>query len=275
MLTGKTKERKQKYARCADHGEDLKLICEGCNQAICNSCCSVDHRQCKSVVFMEAQFEAMQKYLVGHMPKLNTNIEGKGVSIATMKSTVEKIKTSNRNVKSRIEKHFQKLIDQIRQREAELLKELETISKSQILDFQERIQLEEINLQKYQQQLQFIQQTVKSASLIDTCNMYLSLVSEEREDIDKVRGQLARDRLSDVTFSHDTDSLIESLNRLNFGELNTTYEQFDVENVSVSDRVVSSRKIDPRVDTRVDSDKETPGIIAATVIVVEIKIIPK
>jgi lipid II:glycine glycyltransferase (peptidoglycan interpeptide bridge formation enzyme) len=127
---------------------------------------------------MEAQFEAMQKYLVGHMPKLNTNIEGKGVSIATMKSTVDKIKKSDRNVKSRIEKHFQKLIDQIRQREAELLKELETISKSQILDFQERIQLEEINLQKYQQQLQFIQQTVKSASLIDTCNMYLSLVSD-------------------------------------------------------------------------------------------------
>ncbi|XP_048253164.1 E3 ubiquitin-protein ligase TRIM71-like [Haliotis rufescens] len=259
--------------KCAEHNEVMDFCCKDCNKAICHKCCVICHRKCDSVVTFQSMMSEMRSVLTHNKGLITQSFDDMGRSLQQHKSQIDAISHNKDKIKSQIRQASQKALAVIKQKEKQLLEELNEMTEKQSGQMRGRIKSGEIDMQMYQQYIEYITQVLKSGSETDMFDIYQMCQSGAIKE--------ATDR--DVTF---TDSVRDS--KLIFvSEINERILHKDVKLGRIKPNVcdvmdtqlgkIQSGTFDvmcrpvlhKTVGIKVDGDREQPDPYDVTVLVVD------
>ncbi|XP_071078584.1 E3 ubiquitin-protein ligase TRIM56-like [Haliotis cracherodii] len=158
--------------RCTEHNEVMDFCCRDCNKAICHKCCVIYHRKCDSVVTIQSMMSEMRRVLKHNKGLITQSFDDTGRSLQQHKSQIDEISHNKDKIKSQIRQASQKAMDVIKQKEKQLLKELNQVTEKQSRQLRGRIESGEIDMQMYQQYLEYLTQVFKSGSESDMFDIY-------------------------------------------------------------------------------------------------------
>ncbi|XP_071078573.1 E3 ubiquitin-protein ligase TRIM56-like [Haliotis cracherodii] len=182
---------------CTEHNEVIDFCCRECNKAICHKCCVTYHRKCDSVVTIQSIMSEMRSVLRHNKGLITKSFDDTYRSLQQHKSQIDAINHNKDKIKSQIRQASQKAMDVIKEKEKELLEELNEMTEKQSGQLRGRIKSGEIDMQMYQQYIEYLTQVLKSGSETDMFDIYQMCQSGAIKE--------ATDR--DVTF---TDSVPDS-----------------------------------------------------------------
>ncbi|XP_046555961.1 E3 ubiquitin-protein ligase TRIM56-like [Haliotis rubra] len=172
-LSGEVKVKRRRMVMCKEHkDESVKLLCKDCGKAVCQTCCTIYHRQCVSVVSLESEMQAMKAALTRATGNLSQRKEKINKEIETKKSKLEDEIFRFKETKSHINSETAKVIEQIKLKERRLLDELKAMSDKYIGQMKADIKSGEMSVQMYQQQTELIDQALQSECEMDVYEMY-------------------------------------------------------------------------------------------------------
>ncbi|XP_071079582.1 E3 ubiquitin-protein ligase TRIM56-like isoform X2 [Haliotis cracherodii] len=183
--------------RCTEHNEVMDFCCRDCNKAICHKCCIIYHRKCDSVVTIQSIMSEMRSVLTHNKGLITKSFNDTERSLQQHKSQIDAISHNKDKIKSQIRQASQKAMDVIKEKEKELLEELNEMTEKQSGQLRGRIKSGEIDMQMYQQYIEYITQVLKSGSQTDMFDIYQMCQS----------GAITEATDRDVTF---TDSVPDS-----------------------------------------------------------------
>ncbi|XP_046577678.1 uncharacterized protein LOC124285479 [Haliotis rubra] len=175
----------------------------------------------------------------------------------------EKLQSSSRITESAVQNIrliCQTAINKIKQKETQLLDELNNISQT----YADRadVNLEEIEIQMYRQHCEFIDQALVSDSEMDLYDAYQAWESPavEMEAVRDTETATTR-RIDHIGFTPDTDNVLKVLDNLQLGKIDVTYQ--DQGTCQPSPVLVDT------IEGRVSGDEEEPYLQDVTVLVVD------
>ncbi|XP_048244473.1 probable E3 ubiquitin-protein ligase MID2 [Haliotis rufescens] len=183
--------------RCTEHNEVMDFCCKDCDRAICHKCFVIYHGKCDSVVTLQSIMSEMRSVLTHNKGLITQSFDDTGRSLQQHRSQIDAISHNKDKIKSQIRQASQKAMDVIKQKEKQLLEELNEMTEKQSGQLRGRIKSGEIDMQMYQQYIEYITQVLKSGSENDMFDVYQMCQSGAIKE--------ATDR--DVTF---TDSVPDS-----------------------------------------------------------------
>ncbi|XP_071078593.1 E3 ubiquitin-protein ligase TRIM56-like [Haliotis cracherodii] len=183
--------------RCTEHNEVMDFCCKDCNKAICPKCCVTYHRKCDSVVTIQSKMSEIRSVLTHNKGLITQSVDDTGRSLQQHRSQIDTISHNKDKIKSQIRQASQKAMAVIKQKEKQLLEELNDMTEKQCGQLRGRIKSGEIDMQMYQQYIDYITQVLKSGSETDMFDIYQMCQS----------GAIKEETDRDVTF---TDSLRDS-----------------------------------------------------------------
>ncbi|XP_048253168.1 E3 ubiquitin-protein ligase TRIM56-like [Haliotis rufescens] len=158
--------------RCTEHNEVMDFCCRDCNKAICPKCCIIYHRRCDSVVTIQSMMSEMRSVLTHNKGLIKESFDDTERSLQQQKSQIDVISDNKDKIKSQIRQASQKAMDVIKQKEKQLLEELNEMTEKQSGPLRGRIKSGEIDMQMYQQYIEYITQVLKSGSETDMFDIY-------------------------------------------------------------------------------------------------------
>ncbi|XP_046558921.1 uncharacterized protein LOC124267967 [Haliotis rubra] len=259
-LSGEVKVKRRRMVMCKEHkDESVKLLCKDCGKAVCQTCCTIYHRQCVSVVSLESEMQAMKTALTRATGNLSQRKEKINKEIEAKKFKVEDETFRFKEMESYINSGTVKAIQQIKLKERRLLDELKEMSGKYIGQMKADIKSGEMSVQMYQQQTELIDQALQSECDMDVYEMYQGCEAGDVEAVGDADLK-ERGRIASVTFRQDTDKLSKALGDLQLGEIEVLYE-------SVQDLKVTLVLHDT-MDITVADDTRTSLPMGVTVVVV-------
>ncbi|XP_048244422.1 protein wech-like isoform X2 [Haliotis rufescens] len=157
---------------CTEHNKVMDFCCRECNKAICHKCCVTYHRKCDSVVTIQSIMSEMRSVLTRNKGLITKSFDDTDRSLQQHRSQIDAISHNKDKIKSQIRQASQKAMDVIKQKEKELLEELNEMTEKQSGQLRGRIKSGEIDMQMYQQHIEYITQVLKSGSETDMFDVY-------------------------------------------------------------------------------------------------------
>ncbi|XP_048253357.1 tripartite motif-containing protein 2-like [Haliotis rufescens] len=220
VLSREVKVKRRRTVMCKEHtDESIKLLCKDCKKAVCQTCCTIYHRKCESVVSLGVEIRAMKAVLTRATGNLSRRKDEISKEIETKKSKLEDETCRFKQMESDINSATVKAIERIKLREKDLLDQLKKMSDEHLGQLKADIKSGDMSVQMYQQQAELIDQTLQSECDMDVYEMYQGCEAGDADAELKKRGRIAR-----VTFRQDTDKLSKSLDDLQLGEIDVLYE---------------------------------------------------
>ncbi|XP_046376122.2 tripartite motif-containing protein 2-like [Haliotis rufescens] len=220
VLSREVKVKRRRTVMCKEHtDESIKLLCKDCKKALCQTCCTIYHRKCESVVSLGVEIRAMKAVLTRATGNLSRRKDEISKEIETKKSNLEDETCRFKQMESDINSATVKVIERIKLREKDILCQLKEMSDKHIGQLKADIRSGEMSVQMYQQQAELIDQTLQSECDMDVYEVYQGCEAGDADPDLKKRGRIAR-----VTFRQDTDKLSKSLDDLQLGEIDVMYE---------------------------------------------------
>ncbi|XP_046577675.1 uncharacterized protein LOC124285477 isoform X2 [Haliotis rubra] len=246
--------------KCTEHKSNrIEFHCQDCGKAACQTCCIIYHRACKAVVTIESMKPGMKAALM----EKRLGME-KRLKVRSKKEDIrnEKLQSSSRITESAVQNIrliCQTAINKIKQKETQLLDELNNISQTYADQLRADVNLEEIEMQMYRQHCEFIDQALVSDWEMDLYDAY-QVWDSGAVEMEAVRctEAAATRRIDHIGFTPDTDNVLKVLDNLQFGDIDVTYQ----------DRCLSTPVL---VDTRDGKvvDEVKPDLGDMTVLVVD------
>ncbi|XP_048253347.1 protein lin-41-like [Haliotis rufescens] len=274
-LSGEVKVGRTHKVTSKEHkDETIKYLCKDCKKAVCQTCCTIYHRKCDSVVTLESEMMAVKTELVKMKETLSRRRHKRNTEVQKKKSVMAEEICQHSQTESDIKSASLKAIQGIKLKEQKLLDELKEMSDKHIGQLKPDIKLGEMSVQVYQQQAELIDQALQSECDMDVYEMYQGCEAGYVEAVGDADVK-ARGRTSKVTFRQDTDKLSKSLDDLQLGEIEVMYEGLmDLKATPVLQDTISvldlkaTPVLQDTIDVRVAGDSNTPCPRDVTVMVV-------
>ncbi|XP_046571381.1 tripartite motif-containing protein 45-like [Haliotis rubra] len=211
---------------CKEHkSNQVEFHCQDCGKAACQTCCIIYHRACKTVVPIESMKLGMKAALMEKRRGIEKRLKVRSKKVDIKQ---EKLQSSYRFTESAVQTirlFCQTAINKIKQKETQLLDELNKISQTCAGQLQADVKLEEIEMQMYRQHCEFIDQ-----ALVSDCEMDLYAAYQAWESgavkMEDVRDTKAADawRIEDIGFTPGTENVLKVLDNLQLGKIDVTYQ---------------------------------------------------
>ncbi|XP_048248570.1 uncharacterized protein LOC125378018 [Haliotis rufescens] len=262
-ISGEVKVKRRRKVICREHKDEvIKLVCKDCPKAVCQTCCVVYHRKCESVVTIQSMLSNLKYHLRRHAKQLSKKIHRK---VTIVKKTDEKISGIEKNkiaVENHIKSAVERAIANIKQKGKQLMNEVRVMTDKQTKQLKAEVKLEEIEIQMYRQDCEFIDQVLVSDCEMDLYDAYQAWESGAVE-LGDVRDTDTADtrRIDDIRFTPDTDNVQHILDDLQLGKIDVTYQ----------DQVpcLTSPVLIDTMDGMMAGDEVEPGLLDITVLVVD------
>ncbi|XP_067652281.1 E3 ubiquitin-protein ligase TRIM56-like [Haliotis asinina] len=259
-LSKEVKVKRRRMVMCKEHKDErVKLLCKDCGKAVCQTCCTIYHRQCVFVVSLESEMQAMKAALTRVTGNLSQRKEKLNKEIETNKCRLDDETFRLKEMESLINSETVKVIEQVKLKKRRLLDELKVMSDKYVGQMKADIKSAEISVQMYQQQTELIDQALPSECEMDVYKMYQGCEAGDVEAVGDADLK-ERGRIASVTFRQDTDKLSKALDDLQLGEIEVLYE-------SVLD-LKSTPELQDTTDVRVADDTEIALPHGVTVVAV-------
>ncbi|XP_048253351.1 E3 ubiquitin-protein ligase TRIM56-like [Haliotis rufescens] len=132
-LSGEVKVRRRHKVTCKKHkDETIKYLCKDCKKAVCQTCCTIYHRKCDSVVTLESEMMAVKTELVKIKDTLSRRRHKRNTEVQKKKSVMAEEILQHSQTESDIKSASLKAIQRIKLKEQKLLDELREISDKHI-----------------------------------------------------------------------------------------------------------------------------------------------
>ncbi|XP_046571376.1 uncharacterized protein LOC124279579 [Haliotis rubra] len=249
--------------KCTEHKSNLvQFHCQDCGKAACQTCCIIYHRACKTVVTIESMKPGMKAALMEKRLGMEKRLKVRSKKVDIKQ---EKLQSNSRITESAVQNIrliCQTAINKIKQKETQLLDELNNTSQTYADQLQADVKLEEIEMQMYRQHCEFIDQALVSDCEIDLYDAYQAWESGAVE-MEDVRGTEAADirRIDDVIFTPDTDNVLKVLDNLQLGKIDVPYQD--------QEQYLPSPVLGDTIDGRMEGDEKDPFLFDVTVLVVD------
>ncbi|XP_071079845.1 E3 ubiquitin-protein ligase TRIM56-like [Haliotis cracherodii] len=261
--------------RCWEHNEVMDFCCRDCNKAICPKCCIIYHRRCDSVDTIQSMISEMRSVLTHNKGLITQSFDDTGRSLQQHRSQIDEISHNKDKIKSQIRQASQKAMDVIKQKEKQLLEELNEMTEKQSGQLRGRIESGEIDMQMYQQYIEYITQVLKSGSETDMFDIYQMCQSgaiKEATDRDVTFTSSIADTKLIFISEIDEDKLHKDVQLGRFqqnvcGVMDTRRGKIQSSTFDVMCRPVLHKT----VGIRVDGDREQPDPRDVTVLVVDLE----
>ncbi|XP_046571329.1 uncharacterized protein LOC124279547 isoform X2 [Haliotis rubra] len=212
--------------KCTEHKSNrVEFHCQDCGKAACQTCCIIYHRACKTVVTIESMKPGMKAALMEKRLGMEKRLKVRSKKVDIRN---EKLQSNSRITESAVQNIrliCQTAINKIKQKETQLLDELNTISQTYADQLRADVNLEEIEMQMYRQHCEFIDHALVSDCEMDLYDAYQAWESASCKDggCQGYRGSSHR-RIDHIGFTPDTDNVLKVLDNLQFGDINVTYQ---------------------------------------------------
>ncbi|XP_071079279.1 probable E3 ubiquitin-protein ligase MID2 [Haliotis cracherodii] len=242
---------------CEEHNELVNFCCKDCNTSICQTCCIISHRRCESVVTMKSMMSEMRSALEDNKDKICRQLERTRLDVMDHQRQTERINLQKATTELEIKQVTQEAMDVIKQKEKQLLEELNEMTEKQSGQLRGRIKSGEIVMQMYQQHIEYIAQVLKSGSETDMFGIYQMCQSRTIEAVVNADVNLETNMLeSKIRFVKQYDAL-----------------KFDRDIIlgrieHLTNDTVCQLVLRDAIDIRIHSDKKTPAPADVTVLVV-------
>ncbi|XP_048244464.1 uncharacterized protein LOC124116820 isoform X2 [Haliotis rufescens] len=253
---------------CEEHNELVNFCCKDCNTAICQTCCIISHKMCESVVTMKSMMTDMRSALEDNKDKICRQLER---TRRDYQRQTERINLQKATAEFEIKQVKQKAMDVIKQKEKQLLEELNQMTEKQSGPLRGRIKSGEIDMQMYQQHIEYITQVLKSGSQTDMFDIYQMCRSGAIKE--------ATDR--DVTFTGTIEAVVKADVNLECNVLESKIRFVKQYDALKFDKDIILGRIEhltydtecqlvlrDTIDIRIHGDKETPEPADVTVLFV-------
>ncbi|XP_048253356.1 tripartite motif-containing protein 2-like [Haliotis rufescens] len=221
-LSGEVKVKRRRTVMCKEHtDESIKLLCKDCKKAVCQTCCTIYHRKCESVVSLGVEIRAMKAVLTRATGNLSRRKDEISKEIETKKSKLEDETCRFKQMESDINSAKVKAIERIKLREKDLLDQLKEMSDKHLGQLKADIKSGDMSVQMYQQQAELIDQALQSECDMDVYEMYQGC---EAGDVEAVGDSDLKERERIAMVRQYTDKLSKSLDDLQLGEIDVLYE---------------------------------------------------
>ncbi|XP_046559869.1 tripartite motif-containing protein 3-like [Haliotis rubra] len=272
-LGGAVKATRRQRPRCKEHNEDLEFCCRDCNVAICTRCCILYHRKCDSVLTLQSMMAEMRNVLNLNMELITQRFEDASRSLLQHRSQIEEISRNRDTAESQIKQVSQKVISVIKQKETQLLDELVEMTEKQCGQLKGQMKSGEIDMQMYQQHIEYLSQVLKSGSETDMFEMYRMCQSGALNESTDRAGLSDSVGDSQVLFLCELDEgkLHDAVHlgriQQNLGEpvVDVRLDRIQSSTFDVHSRPV----VHQTVDIRIDGDVKKPDPADVTVLVVD------
>ncbi|XP_046571379.1 uncharacterized protein LOC124279582 [Haliotis rubra] len=249
--------------KCTEHMSNcVEFHCQDCGKAACQTCCILYHRACKTVLTIESMKPGMKAALMEKRLGMEKRLKVRSKKIDIRN---EKLQSNSRITESAVHNIrliCQTAINKVKQKETQLLDELNNISQTYADQLQADVKLEEIEMQMYRQHCEFIDQALVSGCEMDLYDTYQAWESGAVK-MEDVRGTEAADtrRIEHIRFIPDTDNGLKILDNLQLGKIDVTYRD--------QGTCLSSPVLIDRIDGRVSDDDEEPYLQDITVLIID------
>ncbi|XP_046571383.1 protein lin-41-like [Haliotis rubra] len=249
--------------KCTEHKSNrVEFHCQDCGKAACQTCCIIYHRACEAVITIESMKAGMKAALMEKrlgMEKI-LKVRSKKVDIRN-----EKLQSNSRITESAVQNIrlvCKTAINKFKQKETQLLDELNNLSQTYAGQLRADVKLEEIEMQMYSQHCEFIDQALVSDCEMDLYDAY-QVWESGAVKMEDVRDTEAADtrRIDHIWFTPDTDNVLKVLDNLQLGEIDVTYQD---QGTSLPSLVLVDT-----IDGRVADDDEESDLLKVTVLVVD------
>ncbi|XP_046352442.2 E3 ubiquitin-protein ligase TRIM56-like [Haliotis rufescens] len=260
-LSSRSKGRRR--VKCTEHkSSNVEFHCKDCQKPACQTCCIIYHRACKTVVTIESMKPEMKTVLLEKRFGMGKKLEV-GSKKVEMKN--EKLQNSSRITEltvQNIKSICQTAINKIKQKETQLMDELNHITQTYAGQLRSGVKLDEIEMQMYRQHCEFIDQALVSDCEMDLYDAYQAWESGAVE-LGDVRDTDTADtrRIDDIRFAPDTANVQHILDDLQLGKIDVTYQD---EGTCLPSPV----RVDV-IDGKMADDKKQPSLTDVTVLVVD------
>ncbi|XP_071079111.1 E3 ubiquitin-protein ligase TRIM56-like [Haliotis cracherodii] len=242
---------------CKEHNELVNFCCKDCNTSICQTCCIISHRKCESVVTMKSMMSEMRSALEDNKDKICRQFERTRLDVMDHQQQTERINLQKATTELEIKQVTQEAMDVIKQKEKQLLEELNEMTEKQSGQLRGRIKSGEIDMQMYQQHIEYITQVLKSGRETEMFDMYQMCQSGTIEAVVKADVSLKTDVLeSQIRFVKQYDALKYDKDII-LGRIK-----------HLTNDTVCQLVLRDAIDIRIHGDKETPDPADVTVLVV-------
>ncbi|XP_046571386.1 tripartite motif-containing protein 54-like [Haliotis rubra] len=154
--------------KCTEHKSNrVEFHCQDCGKAACQTCCIIYHRACKTVVTIESMKPGMKAALMEKRLGMEKRLKVRSKKVDIRN---EKLQSNSRITESAVQTIrliCQTAINKIKQKESQLLDELNNISQTYADQLRADVKLEAIEMQMYRQHCEFIDQALVSDSEMD------------------------------------------------------------------------------------------------------------
>ncbi|XP_067673010.1 protein wech-like isoform X2 [Haliotis asinina] len=247
---------------CTEHKSNrVQFHCQDCGKAACQTCYIIYHRACKTVATIESMKPVMKTTLMekrlGMEKKLKVRSKKLGISNEKLQNSSRVTEAAVRNIRL----ISQKAIDKIKEKEKQLLDELNNISQTYARQLQADVELEEIEMQMYRQHCEFIDQALVSDCEMELYEAYQAWESgaAEMEDVSDTETADTR-RIDEIMFTPDTLKVLKAIDNLQLGKFDVTHED---QGTCPSPIMVDM------IDGKVAGDEQKPDLLKVTVLVVD------
>ncbi|XP_046571336.1 uncharacterized protein LOC124279551 [Haliotis rubra] len=249
--------------KCTEHKSNrVEFHFGDCGKTACQTCCIIYHRACKTVVTIESMKPGMKAALMEKRLGMEKRVKVRSKKVDIRN---EKLQSNSRITESAVQNIrsiCQTAINKIKQKETQLLDELNNTTQTYAGQLQADVKLEEIEMQMYRQHCEFIDQALVSDCEMDLYDAYQAWKSGavEMEDVRDTEAADTR-RIDDIIFTPDTDNVLKVLDNLQLGEIDVTYQD--------QEQYLPSLVLGDTIDMRVSGDEEDPLLCDVTVLVVD------
>ncbi|XP_046571321.1 protein wech-like isoform X2 [Haliotis rubra] len=253
----------KRMIKCTEHKSNrVEFHCQDCGKAACQTCCIIYHRACKTVVTIESMKPGMKAALMEKRLGMEKRLKVRSKKVDIRNEKLESNSRITESALQNIRLICQTAISKIKQKETQLLDELNNISQTYAGKLQADVKMEEIEMQMYRQHCEFIDQALVSGCEMDLYDAY-QVWESGAVKMEDVRDTEAADirRIEDIIFTPDTDNVLKVLDNLQLGKTDVTYQD---QGTCLPSLVL----VDTR-DGRVSGDDGEPYLQDVTVLVVD------
>ncbi|XP_067680553.1 tripartite motif-containing protein 2-like [Haliotis asinina] len=236
----------------------VEFCCRDCSKAVCGNCCTLHHRTCASVVPIQTVLPEIRSVLLDNKDMISKQLDSTRSSVLHHQSRILDMSQKKLSLELQTREVAQRAMTMIKQREKQLLNELNEMTERQIADLKGQVKSGEIHIQMYQQYVEYITQVLKSDSETEMFDIYQMCQSGAiREATDRHFHLQHKTEEEDMIFIDEFDERA-FLTDVRLGRLEKPL--FDV---------TSSPMLSESIDVRFDSDNTAPDASDVVVVFVD------
>ncbi|XP_048248904.1 tripartite motif-containing protein 3-like [Haliotis rufescens] len=253
----------KRRVKCTEHkSNNVEFHCKDCQKAACQTCYITYHRACKTVVTIDSMKPEMEAALLEKRFDMGKRLKVRSKKVELKNNKLKTIFRVKESAVQHIRSICQTAINKIKQKETQLLDELNTITQTYAGQLRSGVKLEEIEMQMYRQHFEFIDQALVSDCEMDLYDAYQAWELGAVE-VGDVRYTDTADtwRIDNIRFTSNAEHVQHIIDNLHLGKIHVTYQ--DQKKCLLSPVLVGI------TDGRMAGDENEPDLRDVTVLVVD------